>query len=101
MKEATVSGNHSYYPSARRMMTSNNMEAVRQQPQQQPPQQPQQQQLPSVRCTVCKDSDGTPVFYRPSMALHTLFQAPDQDDPSPAAATTAARHSQRQTVNDK
>ncbi|SAL96313.1 hypothetical protein [Absidia glauca] len=109
-KETTETSQHAYYPSAHRMVTSNSnisasdnsssslqkprMELTithdqymdttvvnsHQQSQHEPP-----AQLDSIQCTVCKDSDGNTLFYRPAMALHTLFQAPKSCTPSSTA----------------
>lgn len=111
MKEATETSEPVYYPSAHRMVTSSSninasdnfsgshkkprmelelthdqyMDTIVVNSQQQQSQHESPTQLKSIQCTVCKDSDDNTLFYRPAMALHTLFQAPKPCAPSSAA----------------
>ncbi|KAI8341458.1 hypothetical protein BC941DRAFT_510663 [Chlamydoabsidia padenii] len=129
MKKAIETGNQSFYPSAHRMVASsdnNNNDNINtlaplkktrlelalthDQPMETfavDLQQQQQSQL-EPRCTICKDNVGNILFYRPALALHTLFQVPkptfaSQQDHAPSrrrSIDTTATYIQDQETQD-
>ncbi|KAI8081373.1 uncharacterized protein BX664DRAFT_388367 [Halteromyces radiatus] len=98
MKEISPGLEHTYYPPSQLMMgTDKQTNSIDKPRMELVLTHNQLMEIPSQQnnnepCTVCKDMDGNILFYRPSMALHTLFQVHD-DSPS--------RYSNQRLVTNK